>query len=88
MGNWYVYILRCKNGTFYSGITSNIKRRFLEYKEGGGGRYTRLSKMDEMVYWEKCDTKEEALRREKQIKGWRKDKKLNLIRYGNHKEPA
>jgi len=86
--NWYVYILHCKDRTFYTGITSNINRRLKEHQDGRGGRYTGLSEADRIVYWERHNTKEKALIREKQIKGWRREKKLNLIKYGNPKMPA
>jgi predicted GIY-YIG superfamily endonuclease len=80
---WYVYILGCKDRSFYTGTTPNLKRRIQEHKEGRGGKYTRLSKVDKLVYYEIYFKKEEALRREKQIKGWRREKKENLIKYGN-----
>jgi len=80
--NWYVYILQCKNGSLYTGITSNLKRRFQEHKEGRGGRYTKLFKINNLIYYEKYSKKEEATKRERQIKGWCRKKKENLIKYG------
>ena len=88
MVNWFIYILRCKDGSFYTGITTNLERRFQEHKEGRGGRYTRLSKINKLIYYERYFTEAEALKREKQIKGWRKEKKENLIKYGNLNSPA
>ena len=88
MVNWYVYLLRCKNGTLYTGITSNLRRRFQEHKEGRGGKYTRLFQPGKLVHYESYPKKEEALKREKQIKGWRREKKENLIKYGNPNRPA
>ena len=88
MNNWGVYILECKDGSLYTGVTPDINRRFQEHKEGRGGRYTRLSKVDEIVYCENYLTRKEALKRERQIKGWRREKKENLIKYRNPKEPV
>ena len=82
MKNWFVYILQCKNETFYTGITPNLQRRFQEHKEGRGGTFTKLSKIEKLVYFEKYFTEKEALKREKQLKGWCHKKKENLIRFG------
>lgn len=77
-----MYILRCKDGSLYTGVSSNIKRRFQEHRRGRGGRYTKLFKSDKILYSERFSTKREALGREKQIKGWRREKKENLIKHG------
>jgi len=77
---WFLYIVQCKDGSFYTGITTSIKRRFLEHKTGRGGLYTRKKKANQVVHLEKFQTKKEALEREKQIKGWRREKKVNLIK--------
>lgn len=76
---WFVYILKCKNGDLYTGITNNLERRFEEHKSGKGGKFTHVFKVDKMLYSEPCGSKSEALRREAQIKGWRRKKKLSLI---------
>jgi predicted GIY-YIG superfamily endonuclease len=52
------------------------------------GKYTRLSRTEKLVYYERYIRKEEALRRERQIKGWRREKKENLIKHGSPKKPA
>lgn len=88
MKKWFVYILLCKDGSLYTGISSDVNRRFQEHKEGRGGRYTRLFKADKILYIERFTTKIEALERERQIKGWRREKKENLIKYSNYKKPA
>lgn len=85
---WFVYIIQCKDRSLYTGITPNLKRRFQEHKEGRGGRYTRLSRVSKLVYFERHSKKKEALKREKQIKGWRREKKENLIKYGDPKGPV
>jgi len=76
---WFVYIIKCKDGSLYTGITKNLERRFLEHKNLKGGHYTSSRGVLERVYSEEFQTQSEALKREKQIKGWRRDKKLALI---------
>jgi len=77
---WFVYILLCKDCSFYTGYTDNLKRRFLEHKGGKGGHYTSSHKPIKIVYTEKFKTKSEALRREKQIKGWNRQKKISILK--------
>jgi putative endonuclease len=76
---WFVYILKCEDGSLYTGITNNLDRRFLEHKKRKGGNYTSSHKVLERVYSEQFQTRSEALKREAQIKKWRREKKLNLI---------
>jgi len=77
---YYVYLIQCDDGSFYTGITSNIKRRFVEHTTKSGGWHTKLHKATKLLYTETYSTKLEALKREKQIKGWRREKKLNLMK--------
>ena len=77
---WHVYILECKDGSLYAGITDNLDRRFEEHKSGKGGKFTRAFVANKILYSEQYSTKEEALRREAQIKGWTRKKKLVLIK--------
>lgn len=76
---WFVYILKCEDGSLYTGITNDLERRFLEHKIGKGGRYTRSHKPQKIVYTEKLITKSKALKREAQIKSLRREEKLHLI---------
>lgn len=80
MSNWFVYIIQCKDGSFYTGVTDNFTRRFLEHKSGRGGWYTRKKKVKQIAHIEEFRTKQEALKREKQIKGWKREKKIKLIK--------
>lgn len=79
---WFTYIIECEDGSFYIGVTDNLQRRFQEHKEGRGGRYTFLHKPKKLVFSEFFKTKEEALKRKKQLKGWTHRKKENLIKFG------
>lgn len=77
---WYVYILLCENKSLYTGITDNPKRRFQDHRKGKGGRYTRLYKPIKIVYLEKLPDKSSALKREIQIKGWTRKKKIEVLK--------
>ncbi|TSC90956.1 MAG: putative endonuclease [Parcubacteria group bacterium Licking1014_17] len=77
---YFVYLIECSDKSIYTGITTDVQRRFGEHKNGIGGHYTRSKQVVKILYTEKFKTRSEALRREAQIKGWRHDKKLNLIK--------
>lgn len=77
---WYVYILLCKDGSFYTGITNNFKKRILEHKNGKGGRYTRSHKVTKLIYQEKLPTHTTALKRELEIKQWNREKKIKTLK--------
>ena len=79
---YLVYLIQCKDGTIYTGITTDIKRRFQEHKESKGGHYTSSRKVVKVLYTENHKDRSSALKREAQIKGWRREKKLNLIKFG------
>lgn len=79
---WYVYIIECDDGKFYTGFTSNLNKRYFDHKYGKGGKFTKDRKVIALRYYELYSTQKEALKREKQIKGWRREKKLNLIKFG------
>lgn len=76
---YYVYILECDDGSLYTGITTDLKRRLKEHKSGSGARYTRSRKAARFVYTEKRPDRSSALKREAEIKRWPKRKKLDLI---------
>ena len=65
MSDWFVYLLRCNDGTFYTGITTDVERRVREHNEGAkGARYTRARRPVELVYQECCESRSQAARRE------------------------
>ena len=86
---YFVYLIKCKDGSIYTGITTDVKRRFKEHKEGNGGHYTSAKGVIKVVYTEKHKNRSSALKREALIKSWHKDQKLGLIKgsYGNHQNP-
>ncbi len=80
--SYIVYILRCRDGTLYTGITTDLRRRFTEHKAGTASKYTRARGAMRMVYAERCGTRSAALRREAAIKKFTRTEKLKLIRRG------
>lgn len=77
---WYVYILLCRDGSFYTGCTDNPERRYSEHKDGRGGHYTSGHKPVKLLYIEQWPSKSEALKREAQIKGWSHLKKIKILK--------
>lgn len=76
---YYVYLIECEDKSIYTGITTNLKRRFQEHKDKLGGHYTRAHKVKKILYTEKYETRSSALKREFEIKSWSRAKKLELI---------
>lgn len=77
---YYVYLIQCKDKSIYTGITTDLKRRFKEHKNGVGGNYTRAHKVEKILYSEKHKTRSLASKREAEIKSWNRAKKLELIK--------
>ncbi|MDO8466612.1 MAG: GIY-YIG nuclease family protein [bacterium] len=76
---WFVYMALCADKSLYTGITTDVKRRFAEHKAGIGAKYTRAKRIVKILYTEKRKTRGSALKREMEIKGWNREKKLKLI---------
>ena len=76
---YFVYILLCGDRSLYTGITTDVARRFQEHKAGKGGHYTAAKGAVKVVYSEKHPTRSLALKREAEIKRWPREKKLALI---------
>ena len=79
----YAYIVRCADGTLYTGWTNNLQRRLAAHNAGKGAKYTRARRPVELFYWETFDTCQEAMRREAALKRLRRAEKLAL---GGNKE--
>ena len=76
---WKLYILRCGDGTLYTGITTDVERRLEEHRSGKGAKYTRGRAPLELVYREECADKSTALKRELEIKAMPRQEKEKLI---------
>ncbi len=81
MKKYYVYILQCKDRSFYVGLTRHFRKRIQDHKSGNGCLYTKNRIPIRLVYFEKYTDFYEAKLRENQIKGWSQKKKINLIKY-------
>jgi putative endonuclease len=75
----YVYIMASKTGTLYVGMTDNINRRVYEHKHHLISGFTDKYKVDRLIYLEAINDPASAINREKQIKAWRREKKIALI---------
>ncbi len=80
---YYVYILTNRSGTLYVGVTNNLKRRVWQHKQGECEGFTRHYCIDRLIYFEVFGDVYAAIAREKQIKRWRREKKLDLIARDN-----
>ena len=78
-GKWYLYILRCGDGTLYTGITTDVEKRFAQHCSGKGAKYTRGRGPLELVYREECGDHSQALKREWEIKKLSRQEKMRLI---------
>ena len=76
---WYLYILRCGDGTLYTGIAVDVQKRFQAHVQGKGAKYTRGRGPLELLYEEKCGEHGDALRRELQVKSLSRQEKEALI---------
>jgi putative endonuclease len=74
-----MYILECSDGSFYVGSTVNLEARMWQHEEGEGSEYTRHRLPVSLVYCEEFDRVEDAFRREKQVQGWSRRKRVALI---------
>ena len=77
---WTVYILRCADGTLYTGIAPDVEKRLQKHNEGKGAKYTRGRTPVELVYREEHPNRAEASKREYQIKQLSRAEKLELIK--------
>jgi predicted GIY-YIG superfamily endonuclease len=76
---WKLYILRCGDGSLYTGITVDVEARFAQHCHGTGAKYTRGRGPLELVYQEECGDHSQALKREYQVKSLSKPEKMAMI---------
>ncbi len=77
--SYYVYIMSSYRGTLYIGVTNDVVRRVQEHKDHRSDGFTAKYKVTKLVYCEETTDIRAAITREKQIKGWRRSKKIDLI---------
>lgn len=76
----YVYLVRCRDGSLYTGWTTDLKKRIDAHNAGSGAKYTKSRRPVELVYFETFESKSDALKREAAIKKLTREQKLGLIR--------
>ncbi len=80
MSRWHVYILRCRDKSLYTGISTDIEARLLKHNAGKGAAYTRSRKPVQLVWSKACKTESSARKQENKIKRWSKAKKEEFLR--------
>lgn len=81
--SYYVYMILCEDGSFYTGYTRSIESRMKLHREGKGARYTKMHTPEKLVYMERIGSRSDAMRRERQIKKMTHHQKLYLINPNN-----
>jgi len=76
---WHLYILRCRDGSLYTGITTDVEKRLEAHRSGKGAKYTRGRAPLELVYREVCGSHSDALKRELAVKALTREQKRELI---------
>ena len=76
---YYVYILTNRSGTLYTGVTNDLLRRVSEHKAGKAEGFTKRYRVNRLVYFEDTGDVQAALQREKQVKAWTRQKRIDLI---------
>jgi putative endonuclease len=84
---WSLYILECRDGSFYTGVTTDVDRRLRQHQEGTASRYTRTHRPVALVHSEECGTRAQALSRECVVKTLSRQRKEELVR-GEKRAPA
>jgi len=76
---FFIYILQCCDGSYYTGYTNNLKERTRQHLNGTGAKYTKAHKPDRVAYVEHFESRSQAMRREREIKKLSHQNKLELI---------
>ena len=76
----YTYILKCQDGSFYTGWTNDLEKRIQAHNAGKGAKYTKNRRPVKLIYWEEYETKSEAMKREYAIKRMSRQEKEKLVK--------
>ena len=76
---WYLYLIECEDGSLYTGITTDVERRYAQHVAGKGARYTRMKKPVRLVGCRECGSKSEALKAELETKKLPKSEKSRVV---------
>jgi predicted GIY-YIG superfamily endonuclease len=85
-GVWHLYILACRDGSLYTGVTNDLMRRIEMHGKGTASKYTRSRRPVRMIYEEACKSRSDALKKEALVKGMTRSKKEEYVR--SHGEGA
>jgi putative endonuclease len=85
---WFVYILEAANKSLYTGITTDVKRRMLQHKQGKGAKYTRNFGFKKLLYTQELPSRSQALKREAEIKKLSRRQKLQVINIKDNKNES
>ena len=77
---YFVYLIECKDGSLYTGITTDVTRRFKEHESGKGAHYTKMKGVVNVIYTEQQPDRSSATKRESEIKRWPRGRKLKLVK--------
>jgi putative endonuclease len=80
--NWSVYLLECKDGSFYTGISDNVQKRMEKHKSGKGSKYVSAKGFYRLIAFKEYSNKSEALKAEYGVKQLPKEEKLNFFTNG------
>ncbi len=83
MKNYFIYILTNNSGTLYIGVTNDLERRMFEHKNKMIEGFTKKYNLNQLVYFEDTNSIVSAITREKELKGWLRKRKLDLIKQFN-----
>ena len=81
--SFYVYILLCCDGSFYTGYTKNLDARTQQHQNGKGAKYTKAHKPQKLAYFETFDSRSKAMKREREIKKLNHNQKIDLVNSKN-----
>jgi len=78
VGSWFCYMVRCRDGSIYVGVAIDLAERAKEHNWGVGARFTAKRRPVDLIWWQEFPNQKAARSRERELKGWRREKKLNL----------
>ncbi len=78
--SWFCYMVRCRDDSFYVGVAIDVANRVKEHNWGVGPKFTSKRRPVELIWWQEFPNQKAARGRESELKGWRREKKLNLVR--------
>jgi putative endonuclease len=77
--SWFCYMVRCKDGSLYVGVATDLAERIREHNWGVGAKFTAKRRPVELIWWQAFPNQKAARSRERELKGWRREKKLKLL---------